>query len=242
MWTFAEAVRGLADGCLQMNIPVTGGNVSFYNSTGDTAILPTPVVGVLGVIDDVERRTPIAWGPDGELIYLLGETREEFGGSEWAHVMHAHLGGRPPRVDLEREQLLGDICIAASRDGMVTAAHDVSDGGVAQTLIEMALRSGVGARVWLPDGLDAATFLWSESAGRAVVVLPRSEELRFTEMCAARGLPATRIGVVDSGLGADTGLGQEQVVQFGGLDGAEVTLTLTELRNAHERTLPALFA
>jgi phosphoribosylformylglycinamidine synthase len=243
MWTFAEAVRGLADGCLEMNIPVTGGNVSFYNSTGDTAILPTPVVGVLGVIDDVERRTPIAWGPDGELIYLLGDTREEFGGSEWAHVMHHHLGGVPPRVDLDRERLLADICIAGSRDGMVTAAHDVSDGGVAQTLVEMALRSGVGARLWLPDGMDAATFMWSESAGRAIVVLPRSEELRFTEMCAARGLPATRIGVVDSGLGADTGHGSEQVLQFGGLDGAAaLTLTLAELSAAHEQTLPQLFA
>jgi phosphoribosylformylglycinamidine synthase subunit PurL len=242
MWTFAEAVRGLADGCLQMNIPVTGGNVSFYNSTGDTAILPTPVVGVLGVIDDVERRTPIAWGPDGELIYLLGDTHEEFGGSEWAHVMHNHLGGVPPRVDLDRERLLADICIAGSRDGMVTAAHDVSDGGVAQTLVEMALRSGVGARLWLPDGMDAATFLWSESAGRAIVVLPRSEELRFTEMCAARGLPATRIGVVDSGLGADAGYVGEQVLQIGGLATAEtVTLSLSELSVAHESTLPVLF-
>ncbi len=242
MWTFAEAVRGLADGCLQMNIPVTGGNVSFYNSTGDTAILPTPVVGVLGVIDDVERRTPIAWGPDGELIYLLGETREEFSGSEWAHVVHGHLGGLPPRVDLDRERLLGDICIAGSRDGMLTAAHDVSDGGVAQALIEMALRSGVGARVWLPDGVDAATFLWSESAGRALVVVPRSEELRFTEMCAARGLLASRIGVVDSGLGTDTGHPGAQVLQIGGLpQGQTVTLTLAELATAHESTLPDLF-
>jgi phosphoribosylformylglycinamidine synthase subunit PurL len=246
MWTFAEAVRGLADGCLEMNIPVTGGNVSFYNSTGDTAILPTPVVGVLGVIDDVERRTPIAWGPDGELIYLLGETLEEFGGSEWAHVVHGHLGGLPPRVDLQRERLLGDICIAGSRDGMLTAAHDVSDGGVAQALIEMALRSGIGARVWLPDGIDAATFLWSESAGRALVVVARSEELRFTEMCAARGLPATRIGVVDSGLGADAGHPDEQVLQIGGLapgvaGGETLTLTLAELATAHEATLPALF-
>lgn len=242
MWTFAEAVRGLADGCLQMNIPVTGGNVSFYNSTGDTAILPTPVVGVLGVIDDVERRTPIAWGPDGELIYLLGETREEFSGSEWAHVVHGHLGGLPPRVDLDRERLLGDICIAGSRDGMLTAAHDVSDGGVAQALIEMALRAGVGARVWLPDGIDVATFLWSESTGRALVVVPRSEELRFTEMCAARGLPATRIGVVDSGLGADTGHPGAQVLQIGGLPQAQaLTFTLVELAAAHESTLPALF-
>ncbi len=100
MWQFAEAVRGLADGCQQLGIPVTGGNVSFYNQTGTTAILPTPVVGVLGVIDDVTRRTPMALRGDGALLYLLGDTRDEFGGSEWAHVVHGFLGGRPPTVDL----------------------------------------------------------------------------------------------------------------------------------------------
>ena len=183
MWQFAEATRGLADGCLQLGIPVTGGNVSFYNQTGENPILPTPVVGVLGVIDDVERRTPMTWGPDGELIYLLGDTHDEFGGSEWAHHRHGHLGGLPPRVDLDRERLLAEVLVAGSRDGMLTGAHDVSDGGVAQTIVEMALRSGVGARFWLPDGLDAFVFLFSESAGRAVVVVPRSEEVRFSERC-----------------------------------------------------------
>jgi phosphoribosylformylglycinamidine synthase subunit PurL len=243
MWTFAEAVRGLADGCLELGIPVTGGNVSFYNSTGDTAILPTPVVGVLGVIDDVERRTPMAWGPDGEILYLLGDTGEDFAGSEWAHVMHAHLGGLPPRADLAREKLLGEILIAGSRDGMLTAAHDIADGGVAQALVEMALRSGVGVRVWAPDEadgtaapMDLATFLWSESPGRAIVVLPRSEEMRFTAMCAARGLPAQRIGAVDSGLGADAGHPGEQVLKVG-----DVVLTLEELREAYESTFPTYF-
>ena len=241
MWTFAEAVRGLADGCLELGVPVTGGNVSFYNSTADVAILPTPVVGVLGVIDDVDRRTPMAWGPDGELIYLLGDTHADFAGSEWAHVMHAHLGGRPPQVDLAREALLADVCIAGSRDGMLTAAHDVSDGGVAQALVEMAVRAGVGARVWVPDELDPVTFLWSESAGRVIVVVPRSEEMRFTEMCAARGLPATRIGVVDSGLGAEEGYPGEgdagQVLQLTG----HFTVSLADLRAAREATLPELF-
>lgn len=235
MWQFSEAVRGLADGCLELGIPVTGGNVSFYNQTGETAILPTPVVGVLGVIDDVDRRTPMAWGPDGELIYVLGATRDEFGGSEWAHLQ-GHLGGMPPQVDLAGERLLGEVLVAGSRDGMLTAAHDVSDGGIGQALVEMALRSGVGARVWIPDSFDPFVFLFSESAGRAIVVVPRSEELRFTEMCAARGLPAERIGVVDSGLGADAGFADgQQVLQFGEL----FTVSLDELREVHERTIPA---
>ncbi len=236
MWQFAEAVRGLADGCLELGIPVTGGNVSFYNQTGTTAILPTPVVGVLAVIDDDDRRTPISWGPDGELIYLLGDTRDEFAGSEWAHHVHGHLGGMPPQVDLARERLLSEIMIAGSRDGMLTAAHDISDGGLMITLSEMAMHSGIGARCWLPDDIDPFVQLFAESAGRAVVVVPRSEELRFTEMCAARGLPAHRIGVVDSELGADAGYPGQQVLQISDL----LTVTIDELRAAHTATLPAI--
>ncbi|MFF3397242.1 phosphoribosylformylglycinamidine synthase subunit PurL [Streptomyces sp. NPDC002659] len=225
MWQFAEVTRGLADGCLQLGTPVTGGNVSLYNQTGEVAIHPTPVVAVLGVIDDVNRRTPIAFAEEGQLLYLLGDTREEFGGSAWSQVIHDHLGGLPPAVDLDREKLLGEILISASRDGMIDAAHDLSDGGLIQAVVESCLRGGTGARLIVPDGLDAFTFLFSESAGRAVVSVPRSEELRFNDMCGARGLPVTRIGVVD---------GDEVDVQ------GEFSIALSELRTAHEETIPGL--
>ncbi|MQS07720.1 phosphoribosylformylglycinamidine synthase subunit PurL [Streptomyces alkaliphilus] len=226
MWQFSEACRGLADGCQQLGTPVTGGNVSLYNQTGDTAIHPTPVVGVLGVIDDVTRRTPMAFREEGQLLYLLGDTAGEFGGSAWAQVIHDHLGGVPPEVDLERERLLADILINASRDGMIDAAHDLSDGGLIQAVVESCLRGGRGARLVVPEGLDAFTLLFSESAGRAVVAVPRSEEVRFNDMCGARGLPATRVGVVD---------GDAIEVQ------GAFTLPLAEVRAAHERTLPELF-
>ncbi|MEU5130358.1 phosphoribosylformylglycinamidine synthase subunit PurL [Streptomyces mobaraensis] len=226
MWQFAEATRGLADGCLELGTPVTGGNVSLYNQTGETAIHPTPVVAVLGVIDDVARRTPMAFAEEGQLLYLLGDTKDELGGSAWSQVIHDHLGGLPPAVDLAREKLLAEILISASRDGMVDAAHDLSDGGLVQAVVESCLRGGKGARLVVPDGLDAFTFLFSESAGRAVVSVPRSEELRFTDMCGARGLPATRIGVVD---------GDSIEVQ------GHFELPLAELREAHEGTLPGLF-
>ncbi|MEV6673055.1 phosphoribosylformylglycinamidine synthase subunit PurL [Streptomyces sp. NPDC051162] len=227
MWQFAEATRGLADGCLTLGTPVTGGNVSLYNQTGETAIHPTPVVAVLGVIDDVNRRTPMAFSQEGHLLYLLGDTKEELGGSAWSQVVHDHLGGLPPAVDLERERLLAEILIAASRDGMVDAAHDLSDGGLIQALAESCLRGGKGARIVVPDGLDPFVFLFSESAGRAVVAVPRSEELRFSDMCGARGLPAARIGVVDG-----------EVIDIQG----HFELPLTELRAAHEATIPALLA
>ncbi|MGW7679122.1 phosphoribosylformylglycinamidine synthase subunit PurL [Kribbella sp. NPDC054772] len=227
MWQFTEAIRGLVDGCKELGIPVTGGNVSFYNQTGETPILPTPVIGVLGVIDDVTRRTPIGFTPEmeGHQLYLLGATEEELSGSEWAHVVHGHLGGRPPAVDLEAEKQLADILINASRDGLIDAAHDVSDGGVAQALVESALRGGVGARVWAPDGLDPFVFLFAESAGRVVVAVPRTEEVRFTDMCTARRFPHAKIGVI-------TGDTLDVQDQF--------EVPLTELRTAWTATLPAV--
>lgn len=227
MWQFAEATRGLADACQTLGTPVTGGNVSLYNQTGEVAIHPTPVVAVLGVIDDVNRRTPIAFADEGQLLYLLGDTREELGGSAWSQVVHDHLGGLPPKVDLERERLLAEVLISASRDGMIDAAHDLSDGGLVQAVVESCLRGGKGARLVVPDGLDPFVLLFSESAGRAVVAVPRSEELRFTDMCGARGLPATRIGVVD---------GAEIDVQ------GQFSIPLSELKDAHEATIPGLIA
>ena len=226
MWQFAEATRGLAEACVALATPVTGGNVSFYNSTAGVPINPTPVVGVLGVFDDVARRTPMGFVQEGSTLLLLGDTRTELGGSEWAWAMHRHLGGRPPVVDLEREKLLAEVLIAGSRDGMLDSAHDLSDGGLAQTLVESALDGGIGARVVLPAGLSPFVQLFSESAGRALVSVPRSEELRFTEMCSARGLPCTRIGVTDG-----TSLDIQDVV----------TVELETLRTAWEATLPALF-
>jgi phosphoribosylformylglycinamidine synthase subunit PurL len=145
MWQFAEACRGLKDACLTLGIPVTGGNVSLYNQTGTTAILPTPVVAVLGVIDDVRRRTPTGFVAPDQVIVHLGRTREELSGSEWAHVVHEHLGGRPPEVDLWAEANLARLLVEAARGGYVTSAHDMSDGGLAQTLVESCLRQGVGA-------------------------------------------------------------------------------------------------
>ncbi|WP_019818899.1 phosphoribosylformylglycinamidine synthase subunit PurL [Saccharomonospora saliphila] len=229
MWQFERAVHGLADGCAELGVPVTGGNVSFYNQTGEQAILPTPVVGVLGVLDDVRRRIPTGIGAEaGESLLLLGETRDEFGGSAWARVAHGHLGGTPPTPDLARERLLAEILVAASRDGLVSAAHDLSDGGLAQAAVEMALIGQCGARVVLDPDADPFVQLFSESAGRALVAVPRSEELRFTEMCSARGLPWRKTGVVDPGAGA---LHIQDVGDFG----------LDELRAAWEGTLPALF-
>lgn len=204
MWQFSQTVSGLAEACRELEVPVTGGNVSFYNQTGDQPIYPTPVVGVLGIIDNVATRVPSAWQDTGENIYLLGTTAEELSGSEWAAVVHDHLGGRPPKADLEAEQRLAQLLQAASSQGLISSAHDLSTGGLSQALVEAVSRFGIGARVWLNeiierDGVDAVTALFSESQGRVIVSVPREDDVKFQGLCEGRGYPVLRIGVTDAG-------------------------------------------
>jgi phosphoribosylformylglycinamidine synthase II len=234
MWQFSQAVEGLSDGCLALEVPVTGGNVSFYNQTGDTPIFPTPVVGVLGVIDDVARRVPSGWQDEGDNIYLLGITREELSGSAWAGTIHDHLGGLPPAVDFDREKDLAALLHAGSQSSIIASAHDLSDGGLAQALAESVLRFGVGARVWLGeilerDGVDIATALFSESTGRVLVSVPREDDVKFRGLCEGRDYPVLRIGVTDK---ANPALEIQDLF----------TATVEELRATHTATLPAAFA
>ena len=235
MWQFQQAVEGLGDACMELEIPVTGGNVSFYNQTGDQPIFPTPVVGVLGVIDDVDRRVPSAWQEQGNNIYLLGVTRDELDGSAWAGTIHDHLGGQPPQLDLGLEKDLAALLRSASLEGLVTSAHDISDGGLAQALAEAVMRFGVGARVWLGDiierdAVDTTAALFSESTSRVIVSVAREDDVKFTGLCEARGYPVLRIGVTD-GEGADAAL--EVQDQF--------TVSVAELRDASRATLPNYF-
>ena len=223
MWQFAEACRGLKDACVELGIPVTGGNVSLYNQTGETAILPTPVVAVLGVVDDVRRRTPSSFQGADERIVLLGTTREELSGSEWAHVVHGHLGGRPPQVDLAAERGLARLL--ADLVGLATSAHDLSDGGLAQALVEACLVGAVGATVELSDVADDAfVALFSESSARAVVTVPAEEVEELRALCARHDVPMTEIGTT----------GGDALVVEGAF-----ALPLEELRAAWTATLPA---
>ncbi|HKP08924.1 MAG TPA: phosphoribosylformylglycinamidine synthase subunit PurL [Microbacterium sp.] len=237
MWQFSQAVDGLSDGCLELGVPVTGGNVSFYNQTGDQPIFPTPVVGVLGIIDDVARRIPSGWQDAGDNIYLLGVTSTELSGSQWAGTIHDHLGGRPPAVDLAQEKKLAELIHAGSQQSLIASAHDLSSGGLAQALAEATMRFGVGARVWLNeiqerDGVDAATALFSESTGRVIVSVPREDDVKFRGLCEGRGYPVLRIGVTDAA--AD---GDEPALEVQGL----FTVPLAELRDLSTSTLPDAF-
>ncbi|MBP2383219.1 phosphoribosylformylglycinamidine synthase subunit PurL [Brachybacterium sacelli] len=236
MWQLVEAIGGLAEACETLGVPVTGGNVSLYNSTGepgrlDSAIHPTPVVGVLGVFDDVARRVPSGWQHAGESVILLGTTREELSGSAWAQVAHDHLGGLPPQVDLAAEAALAEVLIGASADGLVSAAHDLSEGGLVQALVEAVVRFGTGASVDLDalaarDGVDLFTALFSESQSRALVSVPTETEEQLLASAAAHGVPALRLGSTGGEELAIAGLGSYGI-------GA--------LRELREGTLPRYF-
>jgi phosphoribosylformylglycinamidine (FGAM) synthase-like enzyme len=198
--------------------------VSFYNQTGGMAIQPTPVIGVLGVHDDVRRRVASGFGTDGGSIVLLGATRAEFGGSLWAWVTHRHLGGRPPLVDFAAEMALARVMAAAADRGLLTAAHDLSDGGLAVALAESCLTGGVGCQVTLPG--DPFTLLFSESAGRAVVAVRPGAEAEFATLCAQEDLPAFVIG-------ATGGTSLEVSEAF--------EIPLADLAAVHRAVLPSLF-
>lgn len=221
MWQFAESVRALADGALEMGLPVTGGNVSFYNQTGDVAILPTPVVGVLGVIDDVRRAIPYKFTGEKDLI-LLGETLEELSGGEWAD-RQGHLGGIPPRVDLQRELTLARFMFA-QRD-YIAAAHDLSDGGLVIALLEMLLNSQTGATISISE--DPFIHLFSESAGRILLAV-NPEDANYLVG------KATDAGITTSRLGKSGG----ENFEVSGV----CSISMLHIRDAHQSTIPALFS
>jgi phosphoribosylformylglycinamidine synthase len=221
MWQFAESVRGLADGCLEMGLPVTGGNVSFYNQTGSTTILPTPVIGVLGVIQDVRTRTPMSFKDAGLELFLLGATDDNLSGSEWAYI-HGMRGGVAPIADLQREMRLIDLLVAANQSALFTAAHDLSQGGLAISLIEMVLRHNVGATITLDNPGIA---LLSETPGRVVVAVTPAKVAELEVLAVKQSIPLAKIG--------STG-GDALVIN-------EAAISLTELRAAHTETFKKLF-
>ena len=253
MWQLVEAVTGLADACRAMGVPVTGGNVSLYNSHGavkglpDSSINPTPVVCVLGVMDDVRRANPSGWRQEGLAVVALGTTRAELDGSAWARVVHDHLGGLPPQVDLDAEAALGRVLTALSGasapDGspLLRAAHDCSDGGLIQTLVDACLRFGVGASVDLTgvesEEVDDFTALFSESGARAVVAVPEALLPAVQAAADAEDVAWARLGTTGGDLLVVTGT---DLLADGG-SGRPLVLDLAELREGVEATLPALF-
>jgi phosphoribosylformylglycinamidine synthase subunit PurL len=194
MWQIVEAVEGIAAACTALDVPITGGNVSLYNETDGKAIYPTPVLGVVGVLEDASRVVTRLF-QDGDRIILLGEGRGELGGSEYLKVVHGMVAGQPPKLDLDRERALIDVLVDAASQGWLRSAHDCSDGGIAVTLAECAFDGGVGCTVDLAAGsMRDDAVLFGESASRAVVSSSPQHADALLALAAKRGVPAQVIG------------------------------------------------
>ncbi|HVL66642.1 MAG TPA: phosphoribosylformylglycinamidine synthase subunit PurL [Vicinamibacterales bacterium] len=196
MWQFAEAVAGIGEACRALHVPITGGNVSLYNETDGRAIFPTPVIGVVGLIEDASCVPTRAFKGEGDAIILLGETFDELGGTEYLKTIHGRIAGVPPALDLRRERALIALLVRAARAGLLRSAHDCSDGGLAVTVAECAFDTGgVGAEIDVPAlAADPASALFSESASRAVVSVDESQAATLLQMAAEAGVPAAAIG------------------------------------------------
>jgi phosphoribosylformylglycinamidine synthase II len=200
MWQLVEAIEGIAEACRALDVPITGGNVSLYNETNGEAIYPTPVIGVVGLLDDASRVVARPFREAGDEIVLLGEGFGELGGSEYLKVIHGMVKGLPPQLDLGRERALIGLLTRAAGAGLLRSAHDCSDGGVAITLAECAFDSGgIGVDVDLPaaSGVQpdpVIATLFGESASRVVVSVRPAERVTFMQMAAEAGVPAQVIG------------------------------------------------
>ena len=202
MWQFAKAVEGMGAACRALNIPITGGNVSLYNETDGRAVLPTPTIGMVGLIEDADRVVTRAFKEAGDVIVLLGESADELGGSEYLKVMHGLIRGVPPVLDLDRERRLQQWLVEAAAEGLVSSAHDCAEGGLAVTLAECAFDTGLGLETNLarvhsvtPAMSDVAT-LFGESASRAIVSAAPARAHELLARASDIGVPATVIGRV----------------------------------------------
>jgi phosphoribosylformylglycinamidine synthase len=199
MWQFGEVIRGLRHGCLALEVPVVSGNVSFYNETDGTPIFPTPTIAMVGLLSDVEKHVTPWFKSEGDLIVLLGTSREDLGGSEYLKTMHGLVRGTPPWIDLKLERAVQRCCIRAIDKSILRSAHDVSDGGVAVALAECCIMNSagiLGAKVELEEMMRADALLFGESPSRIVVSVQENHLGRLAELARSEGAPMQVIGKV----------------------------------------------
>ncbi len=198
MWQFKEAVEGISEACRVLDTPVTGGNVSLYNETKGEAIYPTPTIGMVGVLENIEHHTTQFFKQEGDLIFLVGETHEELGGSEYLAVVQGKKEGPVPRLDLPFEKKIQDFVLQAIRKGWVKSAHDLSEGGLAIALAESCISgpSPMGASLELSSTLRADALLFGESQSRVLLSIPASQRQALENLAKELSCPLTQIGVV----------------------------------------------
>ncbi|MGE5578198.1 MAG: AIR synthase related protein, partial [Syntrophothermus sp.] len=195
-WQLTRSVEGIASACRELETPVVGGNASMYNETNGEAIYPTPVIGMVGLLEDVERRCTSAFKSEGDRVILLGPAGEELGGSEYLKQAHGVVAGRPPALDLDMEKRVQQLCLAAIRKGLLNSAHDCAEGGLAVALAECCIGGNIGVSVRLPYWERADAALFGESQSRIVVSVPPEKLHELRDLAEEHRVPVLPLGRV----------------------------------------------
>jgi phosphoribosylformylglycinamidine synthase len=203
MWQFSESVRALADGALEMDLPVTGGNVSFYNQSVvngiETPVFPTPTIGMIGLVDDKEKIMTLDFKQKGDLIFLIGESKNDIASSEYLYNLRGIKNSPAPYFDLEKEFELQESVKGLIANKLVNAAHDCSDGGLWVTLAEMSMPRGLGFDIESDSEIRLDAFLFGEAQSRVVVTVTEDQEAEFIEFMTMQNTPFTLLGHVTKG-------------------------------------------
>jgi len=198
-WTFAEAIAGMGEACRVLETPVTGGNVSFYNQDPNRTVYPTPVIGMLGVLDDIDQATPSHFQADGDWVYSIGETNEEIGGSEYLKLITGKVTGEPPALDLPTEKKIQQFVLSLIKSGIIEACHDCSEGGLGVALAEMCIgniEKPRGFKLQAPFSMRPDLFLFSESQSRFVVEVKPQLAYKLDETAKKENIPLTKLGTI----------------------------------------------
>lgn len=228
-WTFKESLAGMGDACRKLNTPVTGGNVSFYNENPESAIFPTPIIGMLGVIEDVEKhKMSPSFKKEGDIILYVGAPRIGLGGTEYLKVIHGLTTGDAPILDLDVELKVQETVLEAITSGLVTAAHDISDGGLAVTIAEMGIFGSLGAQIDLSVLSGSIHEIWFSEAQSGIILTCQSNQKEpLMKHLSQGGVDVAQIGTV-----------QGDALNFEGVG----SVSLDQLHNIYESAIPKAMA
>ena len=230
-YTFREAVEGMAESCRALETPVTGGNVSFYNENQHGAVYPTPTVGMMGLLTDISHATTLSFKNEGDSIYLVGINKDELGASEYLSHVHLLNTGKTPVLDLDLEKSVQAIVLKGIRNGLVNAAHDCAEGGLAVALTEMAITGNLGSKVNLEESLRSDVLLFGESQSRIIVTIPQEKQSLWEEWIKNSSTPIQYLGNVEG-----------KTIEISQQNQSKINVSCEELYSLWKEALPCILS